>query len=139
MVWLLKAPPLGYFHLAKHNRESSLKNTHTQRQQYVKPTAFQSGHSSSGKTQAGVGGGRPDALVRTPFLNPLHSSAHQAGKHRHHHLGFHLHQVFGKRVDAGTDSSSHGHSVPACRTKCQPKLSYLGEMEPIQVCSILEI
>lgn len=32
--------------------------------------------------------------------------AHEAGEQRQHHLGFHLHQIVGQRVDSSSDLTS---------------------------------
>lgn len=37
---------------------------------------------------------------------------HEAGKHRHHHLGFDLHQVLRQSVHPGADLPGHGDSIP---------------------------
>lgn len=46
------------------------------------------------------------------LLCSLHSSAHQAGKYGHDHLRFHLHKIFWKSINSGSNSSCHGHSIP---------------------------
>lgn len=45
-------------------------------------------------------------------LYSLHSSAHQAGKHGHDHLWLHLHKIFWKSINSGTNFSCHGHCIP---------------------------
>lgn len=52
------------------------------------------------------------SLCRSSLLYSLHSSAHQAGKHGHDHLWLHLHEIFWKSINSGTNSSCHGHSIP---------------------------
>lgn len=86
-----------------------------------RPTAFQRGHSWSATHAPRVAGWDFVAFRFLLFFFPLHvstrlyslhSSAHQAGKHGHDHLRFHLHKIFRKSINSGTNSSCHGHSIP---------------------------
>lgn len=42
----------------------------------------------------------------------LHATRHEAGKYRHHHLRFDLHQVLRQSVHPGADLPGHGDSIP---------------------------
>lgn len=51
-------------------------------------------------------------LFKLVILHSLHSPAHQACKHSHDHLGLYFHKVFRKRINPGSNSSSHWHGIP---------------------------
>ena len=69
----------------------------------------------------GVGAGRVTGSGVRARLRPLHPAAHQAGKHRHHHLGLDLLQVLRKGVDPRADLPRHGNGVSMeGRRRCLP-------------------
>lgn len=68
--------------------------------------------TSVGRLRWGWGGGQAGGLCS---LNALQPSAHQAGKHGHHHLGLHLHHVLWQGIDAGANPPGHGDGVPGER------------------------